>query len=165
MRTKTFILTAGLGAVLGSIPLFAYPAGDAIRLKSIAEIEKNIVDQSGNKIIKRVPVERAIPATEVIYTTTFENTSAKTFGNVVIDNPIPNNSAYRADSAFGKGFDIQFSTDTGRKYAQASQLTVKGSDGKQRLAMPNEYTNIRWTHKGPLPAGGAGEVGFRAVVN
>lgn len=165
MRTNKFLHTACLWAMLGITALQVNAASEAVRVKSIAQVEKSVVDKDGNKTRKRVPVERAIPATEVIYTTTFENITVTPVGNVVIDNPIPNNSAYRADSAFGKGFDIQFSTDTGRKYAQAAQLTVRGADGKERLALPTEYTNIRWTHRGPLPAGGAGEVGFRAVIN
>ena len=165
MRTNKCLLIAGLWTALGSIAFQVSAAVDAVRVKSIAQVEKSVVDKDGNKTRKRVPVETAVPATEVIYTTTFENITDKPVGNVVIDNPIPNSSAYRADSAFGKDFDIQFSADAGRKYAPAAQLTLKGTDGKQRLALPTEYTNIRWTHRGPLLAGKAGEVGFRAVVN
>ncbi len=165
MRTQTFRRTAGLLAVLGSFSWLAHGAGEVIKLKSIAQVEKSVVDKSGNKTIKRVPVENAVPASEVIYTTTFENISNKPVGNVVIENPIPNNSAYTPGSAFGKDFDIQFSADAGRKYAQATLLTVNGADGKTRIAAPGEYTNIRWTHRGPLLAGKAGEVGFRAVIN
>lgn len=164
MRISNFFLITILFAALGSFSLGAQAADGAIKVTSIAQVEIEIVGKDGKKTLKRAPVEKAIPGTEVIYTTTFENVIDKAASNIVINNPIPNDTEYKGGSAFGKDCEILFSVDGGNKFGHAEELKVKGDDGKDRIAMPKEYTNIRWTYKGQLAAGKSGEVGFRAVV-
>lgn len=164
MRIYRLFLITTLFVALGSFSLGAHAADGAIKVKSIAETEVEVVGQDGKKTLKRSPVEKAVPGTEVIYTTTFENLIDKAVGNIVIDNPVPNDSEYKGGSAFGKDCEILFSTDGGKHFAKAESLKIKGADGKERTALPKEYTNIRWTYKGQLAAGKSGEVGFRAAI-
>lgn len=164
MRISNLLLAAGLLVVSGIFSAGALAADGAIRLKSIAQVEVEVIDKDGKKTMQRTPVRKAIPASEVIYTTTFENLVNKAVGNIVIDNPIPNDSEYKAGSAFGKDCDILFSADGGKSYAAGEYLKVKGADGKERIALPKEYTHIRWTYQGQLMAGKSGELGFRAVI-
>jgi uncharacterized repeat protein (TIGR01451 family) len=158
------LLTATLLSMLGVFSSPAQAADSAIKVSSIAQVESETVGQDGKKLLKRSPVTRAVPGTEVIYTTTFENIIKKPVGDIVIDNPIPNASEYKAGSAFGKDCDILFSVDGGKTFGHAEELKVKDADGKARPALAKEYTNIRWKYKAQLPAGKSGEVGFRASI-
>lgn len=151
-------------AWLGNFSTAAMAAEAAIKVTSIAQIQIEVIGQNGKKMLKRGPVVKAVPGTEVIYTTTFENLISKPVSDIVIDNPIPNDSEYKAGSAFGKDCEILFAADGGKHYGHAEDLTVKDAEGKQRLALAKEYTNIRWIYKAQLAAGKSGEVGFSAVI-
>jgi len=164
MRICHLLLTANLLILLGGFSLPAHAAGGSIKVKSVAEVEIAVIGKDGKKELKRSSPDKAVPGTEMIFTNTFENVSNKTASDIVIDNPIPANTEYRADSAFGKDCTILFSADGGRMFGAAENLKVKGADGKQRNALPGEYTHIRWIYKGQLVAGKSGEVGFRAVI-
>ena len=156
-------LTALLFAV--SISAHAAPATPgAVEIKNVAEVEVEVVDSKGNKMLKRQPVEKAVPGTEVIYTTTFKNLIAKPVGNIAITNPVPNDTTYKGGSATGANTDITFSVDGGKTFANPDKLKLKGKDGKERSALPAEYTDIRWTYKGDLGVGKSNDVSFRAVI-
>jgi uncharacterized repeat protein (TIGR01451 family) len=163
MHISRLLLTTALLALLGSFSAVAH-AADAIKVSSIAQVETEVIGKDGKKTLKRTPVAKAVPGTEVIYTTTFENLIKKPVGNIVINNPIPNASEYKAGSAFGKDCDILFSVDGGKTFGHAEELTVNDANGKTRPALAKEYTNIRWTYKKQLAAGKSGEVGFRAII-
>jgi uncharacterized repeat protein (TIGR01451 family) len=164
MRISHLLFATTLGLALGSISGAARAADSAISLKSIAQVEMEVIDKDGKKTLQRTPVRKAVPASEVIYTTTYQNLIDKPVGNIVINNPIPNDSEYKAGSAFGKDCEILFSTDGGKNFAVAENLKVKGADGKERTALPRDYTHIRWTYQEQLMAGKSGEVGFRTLI-
>lgn len=164
MRISNLLLTVTLFALLGSFSSGAQAADGAIKVKSIAQVEVEVTAKDGKKTLKRTLVEKAVPGTEVIYTTTFENVIDKPASNIVINNPIPNDSEYKAGSAFGKDCEILFSVDGGKKFGHAEELKIKDTEGKERTALSREYTHIRWIYKGQLAAGKFSEVGFRAVI-
>jgi len=164
MRISRFLLATTLLALLGSFTSAAHAADAPIKITSIAQIEVEVIGKDGKKTLKRTPPDKAVPGTEVIYTNTFENTGKKPADNIVINNPIPNESEYVAGSAFGKDCEILFSVDGGKKFGHAEELKIKEADGKERTALSREYTNIRWNYKGQLGAGKSGEVGFRATI-
>ena len=164
MRISHLLFATSLFMAIGSFTQPSMAVDSAIRLTNIAELEIEVLGKDGTKTFKRTPVKKAVPATEVIYTTMFENVADKPVGNIVINNPIPNDSEYRAGSAFGRDCEILFSADGGKIFAKTENLKVKATDGKDRAALPREYTNIRWTYQGQLPPGRSGEVGFRTVI-
>jgi uncharacterized repeat protein (TIGR01451 family) len=164
MRISKSIITASLIALLGGFSFGAWAADGAIKVASVAQVELEIV-KDGKKTLVRQPVEKAVPGTEIIFTNTFENTSDKGANDIVINNPIPGSTTYKAGSAFGADCDILFSVDSGKKFAHAEALKVIDAEGNERAALPKEYTNIRWVYKKQLPAGKASEVGFRATIN
>jgi uncharacterized repeat protein (TIGR01451 family) len=164
MRISNLLLAAGLLMGLASFSMVTQAAESAISIKTIAQVELEVTDKDGKKALQRTTVQKAVPASEVIYTTTFQNLIDKAVGNIVINNPIPNDSEYKAGSAFGKDCEILFSVDGGKSFAVAEQLKFKGTDGKERMALPREYTHIRWNYQGQLMAGKSGEVGFRTVI-
>lgn len=145
------------------VAVFAADAG-AVKLTSLAEVEEVTVGKDGKSSVKRVPPAKAVPGTEVIFTTVFENVSAKPAGDIVITNPVPDNTRYKAGSAMGRDIDITFSVDGGRTFAAPEQLKVKGADGKPRAAQPSEYTHLRWRYKKQLPPGKSSDVSFRAII-
>lgn len=163
MRIFNLLFTT-LFALLSGLPSLAFAVDGAIKVTSIAQMEVAVTDKNGKKVFKRTAVDKAVPGNEVIFTTTFKNTIDKPASDIVINNPIPKDTEYKASSAFGKDCEILFSADGGKTYAPSEELKVKGADGKQRIALPNEYTDIRWNHRVPLAAGKSGEVGFRAVI-
>lgn len=164
MRPFRLLLAATSILLLGCFSLGLRAAETSIRVTSSAETEVEVIDGEGRKQIKRTSLERALPGTEVIFTNRFENLGGKAARDIVIDNPIPRDTGYKAGSAFGKDKLIAFSADGGKTFNSPASLTVRAADGRQRVALPDEYTHIRWTHLGQLGAGKSGEVGFRAVV-
>jgi hypothetical protein len=164
MRISNLMLAASLFMGLGGFSIVARALDSGISLKSIAQVEIEVTDKEGKKSIQRTPVRKAVPGSEVIFTTTFQNILDKSLGNIVINNPIPNDSAYKAGSAFCKECEILFSADSGKSFASMDHLKVKGSDGKERFALPSDYTHIRWIYPGQLMAGNSGELGFRVVI-
>ena len=155
------VVLFSLSAVLLPAPVLA--EGDIV-VQTIAETEKEVVGTAGRKEKKREPVTLAIPGSTVIYTTRFTNKGAKPAGNIVIDNPIPNDTTFVAGSAFGANAVVTYSVDGGKKYDVPSKLRVRTPDGKTRAAKPDDYTHIRWTYKGELAAGKSSDVGFRVVI-
>ncbi len=164
MHISRSLFTVALLASLGGYSLAANAADGAIKVTSIAEVEVATVGQDGKKSLRRATPEKAVPGTEVFYTNTFENVGRQAASDIVINNPIPNDTTYKAGSAYGKDTVIVFSADGGKTFDAGDKLTVKGADGKQRAALPSEYTNIRWIYKGQLQPGKSSAVGFHAVI-
>jgi uncharacterized repeat protein (TIGR01451 family) len=163
MRIFRLLFSAMLLILLGGFSLEVNAVGATIKVTSIAEIEVHVF-KNGKKEIKRSSPDQAVPGTEVIFTNTFENVGGKTASDIVINNPIPDNTEYKANSAFGKDCTIYFSVDGGKTFGVAENLKVKGADGKEYPALPRQYSHIRWTYKGQLASGKFGEVGFHAVI-
>ena len=163
MRPIPFIALVTLIGFLAGPAYAVAEAKQTITLKNVAEVEVEVTAPNGKKEKKRQPVSKAIPGTEVIFTTTFSNTGAKPAGNIVITNPVPANTSYVGGSAGGAGTDITFSADGGKTYGAPDKLKIR-KDNQERAALPAEYTHIRWTYKGELPAGKSSDVFFRVVI-
>lgn len=156
-----------LTIALLSLSFMAQAAG--LKLENIAEIEVREVNKDGKEIIKRVPAEKVIPGTQVIYTLVAKNQADQPLNNVVISDEIPEHMEYVNGSAKGitnpAQTQIVFSVDGGKNYAAADKLTVKDAEtGKQRSARASDYTHVRWVMAYPIPVGKQGEVSFRALL-
>jgi len=156
-------VTALLLALQGA-PGFARAQQHDLVIKSIAEREVEVKNAQGVIEKKRVPLSRAIPGAEVIYTTTFTNHGSKPAGNVVITNPVPENTSYVGSSALGDKTAIRFSVDGGKTYGTRDALIVRTADGRERPALPSDYTHIQWAYQGDLRPGDTGTAGFRVLV-
>lgn len=104
-----------------------------------------------------------LPKDVILYEITFENISDKDVENIVINNPIANNSQYRANSAAGDSTDITFSVD-GKSFAKADALKVTDKTGKTWQAKPEDYTVIRWVYKKALKPGEKGKVTYKTTI-
>lgn len=161
--TPCFINVLFTAALLTTFTLPTHTAEPgAIKISSIAEKETEVIDKNGNKTIMRTRVDTAVPGDEIIYTTTFENISTKPASNIVITNPIPNNTTYM--SATGVDTEITFSIDGNSQYATPDKLIVTTKEGSTRLAVPSDYSHLRWAYTGELGVGKTSQVSFRAFI-
>jgi len=147
------------------LPAHAQGGAGDIEFRNIAEIEQEVKTPEGKVEKKRVIAQKAIPGTEVIYTSTFRNVGKRPAGNIAIVNPVPANTTLVAGSAAGDNTAITFSADGGKSWAAADKVRVTGADGKPRPAGISEFTHIRWAYRGELAPGKQGSVGFRVTVN
>lgn len=162
---RTLVLTALLALAAAAQAQAPGEKPGTIQLRNVAEIEITTTGADGKPEKKRVPAEKAAPGAEVIYTSTFRNIGTRPAGNIAITNPIPANTTLVGGSASGENTEIVFSADGGRTYAPADKVRVRGADGKERPAGLTEFTHIRWTYRGELPAGKESRVSFRVTVN
>jgi uncharacterized repeat protein (TIGR01451 family) len=136
----------------------------SIQLRTIAEVEVQILNEDGDVEIKRVEAAKVIPGDEVIYTIQYTNLGEQPAEDVVITDAIPEHMTYQAGSASGESTVIRFSVDGGKTYRAAGDLTVMGSDGQSRPATAADYTHIEWALQGPLAPTAEGSVSFRALL-
>ncbi len=153
-----------IAVVIQLVATSAIAQQNPILVKNVAETEVEKKNAQGVAEKVRVPLDKATPGTEVIYTTTFTNNGSKPANAIAITNPVPENTTYVGGSAFGSNTDIAFSIDGGKTYSAADKLRVKTPEGRERPALPSDYTHIRWSFKGDLPPAKTGEAGFRAVI-
>jgi len=126
--------------------------------------EVEVVNESGEKETKLVPVDKAIPGEELIFSITYANTREEPAENVVIVNPVPEHMAYVGDSAAGEETNITFSVDGGQIFDVPENLKVTDEEGKELPARPKDYTHIRWVRVKGLETDDSGKVTFRAVL-
>jgi len=166
MEMKKILITA-LCLVMGlGFPAIASARAEEghIGLRSVAEMEQEIVNEKGEVEVVRVTAQKVLPGAEVIFTTFYENISSEKADDVIITNPVPEHMNYQGGSAAGEGAAITFSVDGGNSYDRPENLKVKDADGKERVAEPSEYTHIRWTLERSVLPGEGGEVVFRAIL-
>jgi hypothetical protein len=103
------------------------------------------------------------PATELVLSVEFTNTSEQVIDAVRITSPVPPDVRYVAGSATGPGSGVLFSVDQGQTFGQPDELTIVGTDGVARAAEPADYTHVRFVLDAPLDAGALGRARFRVV--
>ena len=165
MRSLTLavILAAGLITLpLLAAPTAALAAGENIRFISAAEVEVEVVNPQGVKVLERKPAELVVPGTVVIYTNAFTNVGKEPAERLVVTNPVPNGTEYLGGSASEEESIVTFSVDGGQNFAAPAALTVPDGQGGQRRAEPRDYTHIRWQRQAPLAPGAGDQVEFRA---
>ena len=141
----------------------AYAADKAcVELKTSGETESEVVE-NGQKVQRLVPVGKAVPGDQIVWTITATNVCKTPTDNVVIANPVPEHMTYVASSAMGTGTDIAYSLD-GKEFKSAAELQVRAADGTTRAARADEYRVIRWTYKAAFAPGATAFVRYRASV-
>jgi uncharacterized repeat protein (TIGR01451 family) len=152
-----------MAAILTAVPLAQAQQGN-IKLTTLAQVERAVFTEGGRKEIKRVPAEKVVSGTEVIFTTQYENISTRAVEHAVITNPMPDNMIYKEGSARGEGAAVTFSVDGGKTYQPAADLFVYDTAGRKYPSRPQDYTHIRWTFETVIPSGARGDVSFTAVL-
>jgi|SaaInlV_100m_DNA_5_1039725.scaffolds.fasta_scaffold21328_2 uncharacterized repeat protein (TIGR01451 family) len=135
-----------------------------IVFSNIAQKEVVVIDENGEESIELASVEIVLPGDTVLYTSTFTNQGEEAVSNIVVDNPVPENTQYLGFSARGESTEVVFSVDGGATFAGAAELTITGDNGEQRTALPEEYTNIRWIYAPELAPGQSSSVSFKVRI-
>ena len=138
--------------------------GAMVKLKSEVLKEQEFVNEEGEKETRLVPASSAMPGESLTFTVSYTNEGQEEARDIVLTNPVPEHMVYEGESAGGEGTVIDFSVDGGGSYGAADSLNVTDENGKERQAVPSDYTHIRWQLLKPVPAGGGGAVSFRARV-
>lgn len=160
-----FIKMAALVALL-LMPVLAMAQGN-VEVKIKAEKLMTVVKE-GKKVVKAVPASKFQPGDTIQYTITYTNKSAEPVTDAIINDPIPEGTTYILDSATGENSDITFSIDNGKTFKKPTLLYYEVDTEKakkvQKVASPDQYTNVRWTLKNTLPPKGSGKVSFKVKV-
>lgn len=147
-------------AVLCFLPTLAFAQ---VALKT--DMFKVVETQQGNGTskVEWIAPDNIVPGDKVGYRISFTNKGEQAAADIVLNNPIPNNTIYVDGSARGANSDIVFSVDGGNQFAKPEQLFVE-VDGKKVPATAKDYTHIRWTLTSALPAGEDGSVQYVVQV-
>jgi uncharacterized repeat protein (TIGR01451 family) len=141
-------------------------AAPQIKIDVVAEKEQ-VMLENGDEVVERVSADTILPGETLIFTVHYANSGSDEARSVVVTNPIPVGTVYVPESAGGMSSDVAFSVDDGKSYAAPAKLSVEAKDsaGKmaKRTASADEYTHVRWVISS-IPAGGHGELAFRARV-
>lgn len=159
---RCVVVVAGLLVTVSTV--WAKPL---VSVAITAEKEVTVVVK-GEKVKRRVPIKTIKPEEVIFYTLSYINSGDEAATNAVLDDPIPQGSAYIPGSATGAGAEIVFSIDGGKTFKKPTLLTyeVKNPNGSvdNRTASPEEYTHVRWIID-KIPAGAKGKVGFQVRIN
>jgi len=151
-------------AFISFVSMSASAEEGAIRFSNKAFKQVITKNADGTTQFDYVEPGLVLPDDVILYEIVFENISDKPVENIVINNPIANNSKYRDGSVTGDSTDITFSAD-GKYFAAAEELTVKDKSGKTRQAKPEDYKAIRWVYKKPLKPGEKAKVTYKTTIN
>lgn len=153
-----------IGAALTAFVSLAAAAENCIELTTTAETEQSYVNEQGQHAKRLVPVARALPGDEVVWTVTAKNRCDRPADNIVIANPVPEHMTLIANTAMGVGTDITYSLD-GKDFKAADALTVRNADGSTRSARAGDLRYIRWSYASSFTPGATSFVRYRALVD
>jgi uncharacterized repeat protein (TIGR01451 family) len=161
---SSIVLALLLAATAAAAPAAPAASSGAIKLSIVGEMEQEFTNEQGQKAKRLVPIVKVIPGDEVVYTISYHNVGKQPADKVVITDPIPKEVAFKDGSAFGPGTAIEYSVDGGKAFGSADALRVKGADGKERAAVGEDYTHVRYTVLASVAPGQKGFVRFRAIL-
>jgi len=115
-----------------------------VSISSTSYQEAVKVNSNGEKVKEWIPTAKVVPGTIVRYVNSLNNGGEERATNLVINNPIPENMEYVANSATCQSeCSVRYSVDGGKTFKDPSELFV-GEGQARHLAEAKEYTNIRW---------------------
>jgi uncharacterized repeat protein (TIGR01451 family) len=134
-----------------------------IAIKVTPETVSEAIDKKDRKVKQLLPAETINPGEVVLYTVSATNVCDRPIESAVILTPMPRHVTYIANSAVGPGTTVTFSVDGGFNYGAPDSLSIAGSGGTSRKALPKDYTHIRWVMSKPLKPGAVALARFRAL--
>lgn len=153
-----------LALILSPVVAMADPD---LQIQMVAEREITVVE-NGEEIKRRVPTLEIDSGAVLYFTLKVTNQGDEVATNVVVDNPIPEETVYVEGSAGGERSEVLFSIDNGENWAVADELTYEftrfNGEKEIRKARPEMYTDIRWVVE-DVPAGTEGDLFFQVKVN
>ena len=162
IKNISSIVIAFLGFAF--ISSYALAESDAVKFTNKALKQVITTNDKGEKEFSYVEPELALPDDVILYSIVFENIGKEVINDIVVNDPVPNNTKYRMNSAAGKDTKITFSIDGGKNFGNPEDLVVKDKSGRSWVAKPEEYTHIRWAYGKALAPGDKGEVSFKTTI-
>lgn len=150
-------------AALAALVSLSAAAENCIELTTTAEAEQTYTNEQGQQATRLVPVVKALPGDEVVWTVTAKNLCSKPAEHVVIANPVPEHMTLVSNTAMGIGTQITYSVD-GKDFQPANALSVSDAAGT-RSARPEEIRYIRWSYGAAFTPGATAFVRYRAIVD
>ena len=140
--------------LFGVISFSSVSSAEDGAIKFTNTVMKEIVEKNkkGEDVISYIEPGLALPGNTMLYTITFENISNQPVSGIVVNDPLPNNSKYLANTATGRNTDITFSAD-GENFAVPGKLILTDKSGRSWTASADSYTHIRWKYKQTLKPG------------
>lgn len=147
------------------LTLLMLPMLASAQVTLTTEAYKIIVQTNDDGIVSEewVTVEEVVPGDKVGYRISYENTGTQDATGVVINNPVPDNTVYVANSAAGTGSQITYSVDAGNNFARSAELIVE-KNGLKSKARADDITHIRWTLPEAVAPQASGSVEFQVRV-
>jgi len=161
-RTCTAVILLFLTTLTASAA--AAQDGALVKLKSEVLKEIQVVNEKGETETRLVPASSAMPGEVLTFTISYTNEGDEEATDIILTNPVPEHMVYEGGSAKREGALTSYSVDGGTTYGAPDSLTVTGDDGKERGAVPSDYTHIRWQLTKPVPPDEGGVVNFKASV-
>ena len=151
--------------LIALLALALFPLSAFAQIELTTEIFKvvTVKDKNGNSKVEWQKPDNIVPGDKVGYRIRFANTGNEAADDLVLNNPIPENTVYVSDSARGANSQILFSVDGGKEFKNADQLFVT-KNGKKLKATAKDYTNVRWVISNALKAGENGSVQYIVQV-
>ena len=150
-----------IAAALAATATVASAAAGPLQVTSSILVEARAAAADGTTRIALVKPSKVTPGDKVIFVVSYRNTGTQPLGNVVLDNPLPRQVAYRSANPGSPVPDV--SVD-GKTFGSLETLRVRSLDGSTRAASPNDVTSVRWRLASPLAAGSQGQFAFQAVL-
>ena len=142
------IVFLGLSAILAASP----------QLRIEMQVEREVLEEnsSGERTVRREPVEAAEAGDVLVYTLRIANEGPAPALKAKVLDPIPRGTVLIAGSASGDGTRITYSIDGAESFATYPITRTAVRDDGTRTEVPvgmDEYTHVRWTLMEPLAPG------------
>jgi uncharacterized repeat protein (TIGR01451 family) len=135
---KNFVKTSAIVLAMMSM------AQANVSISSTSLQEQIKVSPSGEKVKEWIKASKVVPGTVIRYVNTIENSGDKPARKLVVNNPIPENMEYVANTATCEGTCIiTYSVDGGKSFKKPEELFL-GVGEERHMAKATEYTDIRW---------------------
>lgn len=159
-KVKNIIRKGFTATLLSAISLGALAQ---VELKTemfkVVEVQKD----NGTSKIEWVTPDNITPGDKVGYRIMVKNKGDKAADDIVLNNPVPENTIYVNGSARGANSSIVFSVDQGKTFATPEKLFIE-KNGKKLPATAKDYSNVRWVLTSSLKAGEKGSVQYVVQV-
>ena len=159
-QVKNVINKGLIGALFSVVSLGALAQVELkTEMYKVIEVQKD----NGTSKIEWVKPDNITPGDKVGYRILVENKGDKPADDIVLNNPVPENTIYIDGSARGANSSIVFSVDQGKTFATPEKLFIT-KDGKKLPATAKDYSNVRWLLTSSLKAGAKGSVQYVVQV-